>query len=198
MRLIRPAGSGALYLRKLADNRDGDIEYRLEAAPAVLRFEDLESRPTTTRARGAAHEAFQLLFSLAFSPAGGRRVRRAPAGRRVERGRRPGQRSLRRPVGFGLLAVGAAAAVGGTVALVSALDARPAANASQAERVRGQRPHRDAERLDHRALTDCRGPRWRRGAAVLLWPRSAANPGDHRRRRSPRGRRRRDRLVGRF
>jgi len=172
MRLIRPAGSGALYLRKLADNRDGDIEYRLEAAPAVLRFEDLESRPTTTRARGAAHEAFELLFSLAFSQQEvDAFVERRPAVASSADGGR-GQRSLRRPIGFGLLAVGAAAAVGGTVALVSALDARPAANASQADVYEAN--GRIATRNDWTiALYGLSGAALAAGAAVLLWPRSA-------------------------
>src|SRR5204863_106889 len=63
LRLIRPANAGALFLR-----RAGALdEYRVEAGPAVLRFEDLTAQATSAQPRGAAHESFSLLFSLPFS-----------------------------------------------------------------------------------------------------------------------------------
>ncbi|HVU49367.1 MAG TPA: caspase family protein [Polyangia bacterium] len=115
LHLVREAGAGRLYLR----NADADREYVLDPAPEVLRLAELRPQPSSVASRGAAHEAFSLLFSLPFSQhdVDGFVARRAPAPEPAPRR----TRSLRRPVGYGLLGLGAAAGVAGTWAIVSAL-----------------------------------------------------------------------------
>jgi len=177
--MIRPASSGPLYLRKLADNTNAEIEYRMDVAPDVLRFEDLRPRPSTAQARGAAHDSFRLLFVLPFSQQEvDTFVVREPV--LVAEPEPPQPRaepglSLRRPVGFGLLAVGAVAAAGGTWALISALDARPHAGASQLQMYEAN------ARIENRnqwslALYGVSGAALASGAIVLLWPTLTGKP----------------------
>jgi hypothetical protein len=113
LHLIREAGAGRLYLRRVG----ADAEYVLEPAADVLRFEELRPQPSTVASRGAAHESFSLLFSLPFSQqvVDGYVVRDAPPPPRRTR-------NVRRAVGLGLVGVGAAAGIAGTWAVLSALD----------------------------------------------------------------------------
>jgi len=172
-RLIRPAGSGPLYLRRLAEKADADLEYVMEAAPAVLRFEDLRPQPSSAQPRGAAQDSFRLLFSLPFSQqVVDAFVVRQPAIAEAPVAEHRSGPSLRRPVGFGLLAVGVAAAAGGTWAVFSALDARAPATASQAQLYEAN--NRIDERNDWaRVLYGVSGVALTAGAVLLLWPRLA-------------------------
>ncbi len=65
LRLLHPAGAGPLYLRRLDTNE----EYAIAPAPEVIALASLEPTPPRTHARGAAHDSFDLLFSLPFSHA---------------------------------------------------------------------------------------------------------------------------------
>ena len=65
LRLLHPAGAGTLYLRRL----DTDQEFSIAPSPDVIAVASLEPSSPRTRTRGAAHEAFDLLFSLPFSSA---------------------------------------------------------------------------------------------------------------------------------
>jgi hypothetical protein len=135
LRLIRFAGGGPSYLRQVAAAASGDdVEYVMDAAPAVLRFADLRRQPAAAQPRGAATDQFRLLFSLPFSQAVVDDFVDRPADVAVAAaGERTPRRSLRRPLALGLAAAGAVAAAAGTWALVSAQDARTASSPSQAQ-----------------------------------------------------------------
>jgi len=172
LHLIRLASSGPLYLRRL-DDRSGesDVEYVMDAAPAVLRFEDLQAQPSSTSVRGAAQNAFRLLFSLPFSQVNVE----AFATSRRESGEaptadRPAARSLRRPIAFGLVAAGVAAAAGGTWAVLSARDAEHRVTSSQADAYQANQLIN--RRNDYaRVLYGVSGAAVVTGAVMLLWPR---------------------------
>ena len=60
--LVRPPPTGRVYVRRL----DDDTEFTVPASPGVIALADLESAPPRVASRGAAQEAFGLLFSLPF------------------------------------------------------------------------------------------------------------------------------------
>jgi hypothetical protein len=116
LHLIREADLGALYLHRVGE----DSEYVLDGAPDVLRFEDLRPQATSVASRGAAHESFSLLFTLPFSE---QDVEGVVVHTATKPTLMPNHRlALRRPLGYGLLAVGAAAGAVGTWAVFSALN----------------------------------------------------------------------------
>jgi hypothetical protein len=172
LRVMRPAGDGPLYLRKLGEQAGGDLEYVMDAAPSVLRLEDLHAQPSTTAPRGAAQESFRLLFSLPFS----QQVVDAFVERRPtvvaapSIADMPSVRSRRRPIAFGLLAVGAAAAAGGTWALLSAFDAQRRMESSQAGVYQANQLI-DQRNDWARALYGISGTALATGTLLLLWPR---------------------------
>ncbi len=66
VRVLRPAPlGGRLYLRRVAD----DQEYALPTEPDVVALADLPSEAPRSLSRGAAHDAFSLLFALPFDHA---------------------------------------------------------------------------------------------------------------------------------
>lgn len=66
IQVLRPATQGGrLYLRRLADDR----EYALPTDPDVVALTDLPVEEPRSLSRGAAHDAFSLLFSLPFGQA---------------------------------------------------------------------------------------------------------------------------------
>lgn len=62
VRMLRPAPNGPEYLRRL----DDDKEFLLPAGVPVVALADLEPEEPRVAARGAAHEAFNLVFTLPF------------------------------------------------------------------------------------------------------------------------------------
>jgi hypothetical protein len=60
--LLRPMSAGTLYLRRMSDNR----EFEVPMGPDVVLVDDLIPIPAQASRRGAAHHAFNLLFSLPF------------------------------------------------------------------------------------------------------------------------------------
>jgi hypothetical protein len=60
--LLLPDTAGPLYLRRTSDDR----EFEIPAAPALVNLADLSAQPPRAAARGAAHDAFSLIFSLPF------------------------------------------------------------------------------------------------------------------------------------
>ena len=60
--LVRPPPSGPVYVRRDSDG----AEFTVPASPEVLSLADLEAQAPRVATRGAAHEAFNLLFSLPF------------------------------------------------------------------------------------------------------------------------------------
>jgi hypothetical protein len=65
LHLVRPLSNGLVYLRRL----DDDTEYVVPNAPDVVALADLEGGAPRVATRGAAHEAYSLLFSLPFDGA---------------------------------------------------------------------------------------------------------------------------------
>jgi hypothetical protein len=183
LRLLRPGEGGPLFLRQVGG--EDALEYVLDAAPAVLHFEDLHPQPTTAEPRGAAQESFRLLFSLPFSqqvvdvfverrPTVDAPMADVPA---VEVGASNTRATSdwRRPVGIGLLVVGGVAAAGGGWAVASALQAQRESTSSQAESFRAN------ELIDRRndwarALFGISGAALVGGTVVLLWPKLAGSP----------------------
>jgi hypothetical protein len=171
LHLMRPVGDGPLYLRKLGEQAGDDLEYLMDAAPAVLRLEDLHPQPSTTAARGAAQDSFRLLFSLPFSQqVVDVFVERQPTLVAPSVGDVPPVSARRRPIAVGLIAVGAAAAAGGTWAVLSALDAQRRTETSQLG------VHEANQLIDQRndwarALFGISGAALATGTLLLLWPR---------------------------
>jgi len=174
LHLMRVAGAGRLYLRQADDQAEGpDVEYVMESAPPVLRFEDLHAQPSATAVRGAAQDAFRLLFSLPFSEETvDTFVERRPEVAPPSPGERPPGGSLRRPVALGLMITGGAAAAGGIWALWSARDAEQGAASSQldvynANQVIARRNHWAGVLFGVSSATLATG------TLLLLWPRLA-------------------------
>jgi hypothetical protein len=65
LRLVRPGGAGNLYLRRLAD----DQELTVPPADDVVDLAPLAFADPRVAERGAAHQAFSLIFSLPFDEA---------------------------------------------------------------------------------------------------------------------------------
>lgn len=131
LRILRP-NAGLLYLRHVKDRK----EYPLPHAPEVVSLADLTARARRTEVRGAAHHAFELLFSLPFGP------------KVVERYQLPGPESIieiaaqeperpsrwREYAGWGSLGLAGAAAVTGLVMTIWAADIRNSNDPSQDHR----------------------------------------------------------------
>jgi len=176
LRLIRPVASAPLYLRKLAANANADVEYLMDAAPDVLRLEDMHPRPSTAQARGAAQDSFRLLFSLSFS--------QHEVDTFVVREVAPPEPppapdgtadSLRRPLAVGLFVIGAATALGGTLAVKSALDARSAHDDSQQKMYQNDQIIHDRNELA-RILYGASAAAVSAGVILLLWPQISGEP----------------------
>jgi hypothetical protein len=60
--LVRPPPTGRVYLRKL----DDDTEFTIPASPSVIDLASLHDASPRVASRGAAHEAFSLIFALPF------------------------------------------------------------------------------------------------------------------------------------
>ncbi len=60
--VVRPSPDGTIYVRRA----DTDFELTLPSAPDVVSLADLESGRVSVAPRGAAHDAYGLLFSLPF------------------------------------------------------------------------------------------------------------------------------------
>lgn len=170
LHLIRLASVGPLYLR-LVGNGASD-EYVMDAAPAVLRFDDLRPGTVAAQPRGAANDSFQLLFSLPFSQAVVDAFVwhdpdievEASSVSTASRGR-----ALRRPIAFGLLTVGAVVAGLATWEVLSALDVEQQTTNSQVQSYNANRTI-NGKNDWARALYATAGAAVTAGAILLLWP----------------------------
>jgi hypothetical protein len=116
--LLRPPHTGRLYLRRV----DDDVEFVVPSEPDRVALAELEPAEPRDHARGAANDAYGLLFSLPFGPTVVRSYRpRAP----LDDG---GPREARAPWktygGVGLLGLGAGGVALGAVMLGSAASLR--------------------------------------------------------------------------
>jgi hypothetical protein len=131
LRILRPS-AGLLYLRRIKDRK----EYPLPSAPEVVSLADLTPRARRSEVRGAAHHAFELLFSLPFGT------------KEVKRYKLPGPESIieiaaqepeqpsrwREYAGWGSLGLAGAAAVTGLVMTIWAADIRNSNDPNQDHR----------------------------------------------------------------
>ncbi|MBK8480656.1 MAG: hypothetical protein IPL40_05715 [Proteobacteria bacterium] len=167
VRLVRPAGPQVLFLQRLGAASD---EYEIRDAGRVVQLAALQPRPSAVRARGAAHEAFQRVFSLPFDEGFVQRfVWVDPAAAAAERGSRV---ALRRwlgwsAVGTGVAALTAALALSGRAASRSSSDNDALSQLEAAAR------NRELTRSERAAalLYGVSGAALAGGALALLWPR---------------------------
>lgn len=170
LKLLRPAG-GTLYLR----DEDSHEEVVVPPAPEVVALSGLVSQPSHATARGAANDAFDLLFSLPFD-------RKAVAYYELAPGvaadvAAPSRFTWRNGLGLGLVAVGAGLLAGGIVVSVQGSEAASGVNAmtsqQQVSNINGQigNDNRNAAILYGTA-----GAALVAGALLLLWPHAAPAP----------------------
>jgi hypothetical protein len=120
--LLLPSGAGALYLRRTSD----DQEFEIPPAPDVINLADLSPRAPRAASRGAAHDAFSLIFSLPFDDAALANYVQPPVDLTLSRD--PAEAAAgpavrprwRRTAGLAALGVGAAATVAAVVISISA------------------------------------------------------------------------------
>jgi hypothetical protein len=135
--LVRPPPTGRVYLRRL----DDDAEFALPASPSVIALSDLVGAPPRVAARGAAQEAFSLLFSLPFdrgvvdayvaAPSLGDPLPAAPARQGTDAV--ASRRSLRAIVEWSAVALGVAALGAGAYFSVSAIETSRSAPAGSSQ-----------------------------------------------------------------
>ena len=111
--LLLPVGAGLVYLRRISDDR----EIEIPAAPEEIRLAELTQREPRVTTRGAAHDAFSLIFSLPFDDAALAAYTVADDGPDGQ-----GDRSLswRTIAGRGALVVAGVSAVAGALLMYSA------------------------------------------------------------------------------
>jgi hypothetical protein len=116
--LVRPTAAPQLYLRRLDDQQELVLPPATEAPVVVSRLAAAAPRES---ARGAAHEAFSLIFTLSFDRSVVVRYQAAPARVSVVDAPPSTPAAWQRPVALGL---GALALTGGAFALQQGLHAR--------------------------------------------------------------------------
>lgn len=167
--LLRPRYTGRLYLRRPGD----DIEYVIPNGPDVVEVAALAPSEPRERARGAANDAFELLFALPFeqsvvthfAPPPLAADPTLPADRRIPPWRVAG--------GIGLLTAAAATGVAGALTLKSAVDERQTLNAAPGAAVpQGNDVIRSR---DTQAAIEfgCAGAAAVAGVLLLVWPRAS-------------------------
>jgi hypothetical protein len=137
VRLARPVAAGPLYLRRVADG----AERTVPPSDAPVQLDALPVEPARASGRGAAHEAFDQLFALAFQPddVGAYRAHEADAEARLEAQERravdvASRARRRRVLGWSSAGAALAAAVGAGAAFVSAHDLASSAPELEAQR----------------------------------------------------------------
>lgn len=176
--IIRPRQAGLLYLRRPVDER----EFALDPHPGVIRLAELAPSAPRSRARGAAHHAFKLLFMLPFGiQQVGEYALTATApelgtGSTVT----PGKQDWIEPAGWtavGIAGASLAAAAGLSFSSLALRD-RADADTSQREIIRLNAQIADRNRIAV-GLYAVAGATAAAGLIMLLWPDSPALPSIH-------------------
>ena len=177
--LVRPAGEGPLYLRRVSDG----LERTVPRVDAVVHMETLPAVAARAQARGAAHHAFSQIFALSFDE---RSVARwtaqaadVRAGLDLAETTRDAARtaaSRRRILGTTAVAVGVAAAIAAGAFELSAHalhDGAPAAETRAEAVARNER----IDSRNHAAIGLAIGAvgAAATGALLLLWPKAASD-----------------------
>ena len=167
LRLIRQAGDGPLFLRRLGD----EFEYIVGTGDDVQRLGALLKKPSAVAARGAAHESFGLLFTLPFSQrvVDDFVVRPLTAAPPMTDTAEAAPSSVRRPVAVALLAGAVGLAAAGTWAVLGARNLHGAAAQNQADRYQ---LNQEIDRRDSlaRLFYGAGGAAIVASALLLLWP----------------------------
>jgi hypothetical protein len=175
VRLLRPPAAPRLYLRRTRDQR----EYVLRAAaPAVLRTSELVAEEARAGERGAAHEAFGVLFALPFDADAVAGVEAMPAaGLPGDAGGAAEGGAGRRRLAIGLAGLSLVAASAGAGALLSARAQRDeiGPDTPQARAAEQNRGIAARKRVAGAAL-GVAGAVALGAATVLLWPDSPEPP----------------------
>jgi hypothetical protein len=114
--VVRPPHSGRLYLRRV----DDDVEFVIPSEPDRVALSELEPAEPRDHARGAANDAYGLLFSLPFGPSVVRSYRQRNAMLDEPGGPAATRSPWKTYTGVGLLGVGAGGVALGAVMLGSA------------------------------------------------------------------------------
>jgi len=112
--ILRPPG--LLYLRRV----EGDQEVVLPAAPDVIELAELEPQPSQVRARGAANDVYDALFTLPFGRADVVPLAASVSQTPLSDARPASRPAWRTATGGGLVALGVLGATGGALTLLSA------------------------------------------------------------------------------
>jgi hypothetical protein len=176
LHLVRPIVDGPAYLRRA----DDALEWVLPSSPDVLSLGDLESGRVRVAVRGAAHEAYNLLFSLPFDRGVVARYVEPPPGvaeppaavaqsdTDPATARTP---PVRRALGWGAVGLGA---VGGVVGAVLSTAAVAVAGGSSHQEDQFDVARRNARisTLNAAAMISylAGGASLGTGAVLLLWP----------------------------
>ena len=176
LRLLRPAPSGREYVRRL----DDDTEFVLPPDREVVALADLAPEQPRARARGAAHDAFDLVFTLPFDeeavtgyeehePDLGDAVLGPPAPPAAAEA--SSGTSAKALVGFGALGLGGAGiAIGVTYAVLGVVESN-GSTASESQRDASARNDRIArDRTVAVVGLAAGGALAATGLVVLLWP----------------------------
>lgn len=173
LRLLRPAPSGREYVRRL----DDDTEFVLPPDREVVALADLSPDQPRARTRGAAHDAFDLVFTLPFDEGAvtGYEEREPDLGN-VAVGPPTGAESTSGPstkavIGFGALGLGAAGlAIGVTYGVLGITESNDS-SASESQRDASARNDRIArDRTLAVVGLAAGGALATTGLIVLLWP----------------------------
>jgi hypothetical protein len=173
--VVRPSPNGPIYVRRV----DDDAEFSLPLAPDVVSLADLEERPARVAARGAAHDAYGLVFSLPFDhevvasyveapPEDGAVVLPGAPGKRHAAGGPPAWRTTLGWAAFGVGVAGAGAGIGLTIAAATVADGSSSRDSQAAV------SHRNARisTLDTASVTGyvAGGASMAIGLLLMLWP----------------------------
>jgi hypothetical protein len=167
--LLRPAPSGHEYLRRV----DDDTEYVLPADREIVALADLTPDEPRVRERGAAHEAFDLVFTEPFDESAVVTWHEPPPPPDEPVAYMPPLSPVRKIVGLGALGLGVASLAIGTGFSIASLSLAHGSSPTESQvdvLTRNDRIARD--RTWAVAGFAAGGALAVTGLAVLLWPRS--------------------------
>lgn len=174
VRLLRPAPSGREYVRRL----DDDTEFVLPPDREVVALADLSPEQPRARTRGAAHDAFDLVFTLPFDQGAvtGYEERELDVAEAGPPAPQAGAESTSGPstravVGYGALGLGAAGLAIGVTYGVLGITESNGSSASESQRDASARNDRIArDRTVAVVGLAAGGALATTGLVLLLWP----------------------------
>ncbi|AKQ70158.1 peptidase C14 caspase catalytic subunit p20 [Myxococcus hansupus] len=168
LRLLRPPPRGPVFLRRVGDETQ---EFALPTTQDVVRLESLSAEAPRVASRGAAHAAFQHIFTLPFGSdtVSGFELRPPPSLTLMEDAREPGR--LRKQLGWGALSLGVASAGVGMWTTLKARDLRNGVPPNLPQQEAAARNRRiNALNTTSGVLYGLGGAAVLGGALLFLWP----------------------------